>query len=592
MKSFLVIVLLLMSSSAFSKDSVVYQLKINESHCSVVLTKKNNKCHLITNAHCFKKSTDKGIISPSEIHELNIDQSILNLRHNFIDSPEFHSVNLSLNPQIIQYEKQFFGKMTSKEIELSAKFIDRTKDLAELIYDDNQFSSECSNLTNLSEDEQNLVGQNILLVGFTRENTTKLPKAKVWYTRNTIYLHGMLTPSFSPENIQEVTSGLSDVSKYYLLSKFPSRPGMSGGALIDSDGNLIGITNSYHPTQDKTYTIPKRDLLRFLDNPRNSTLVSNLPKHLFLTGDNSGVGTGDNSGVGTGDNSGVGTGDNSGVGTGDNSGVGTEDNSMKCTKGDNSGTGTGDNSGTGTEDKSTKCTGDNSGTGTDDEITRLIMSENLQIFIEPLEGITFGSYQVLLAIGNNQIDGYDNYKDHQTTMAQSLVLRSKDNYLNKSIRENLISRLSGQYEFDSTLKNYTKDEKQFIGWDLNYSGDTKANVQLNHDSLEISFASHQNVYNFGTAYPFTARYRQEKNISFNVEFQNDNKTIFLRNNIETLVCDNLNYLKLICKGKRSSFSLSLDKLDKETAKASFRYYERIEPSLNLDYYYGSSESNE
>lgn len=159
------------------------------------------------------------------------------------------------------------------------------------------------------------------------------------------------------------------------------------------------------------------------------------------------------------------------------------------------------------------------------------------------EGVVESDGRVLIGRGGFSVDGVDKWALTQKMV--NPIYREADGYPRLEIRQNILKRLNGI--FRSRATSIDMKFLDIAGTTLNPTG-----VQLQH-SLHVQVSSSTiKVY-----FPFGLDLKSAPvTVGWSVQFSQDYKTITLTNPQSKLVCNNNNYLKLICRSEDEELTIS------------------------------------
>ncbi len=522
-----------------ARESLAYHVKTGKGFCTSTLIKVDNVCKMITNAHCLKDS-DKSVSITSQTSYFNLLKETSKETSTLVNS--FDPLANGLTKEEIEVQERNFGVSNHGSYQhFNITHIDRTKDMAYIDIGQHHFQKDCNKLNNIKKDREieRTIDGDIALSGFTRERVDRAPIPKVWSSNkptvriiDTFY---DLAPSTNKTTrIKATPSTLEQVDNFILLENTKILPGNSGGTANDENGNLIGITTRFHPSQDEVYVIPKNEVIKFAKNPTQDLEEFSFDNGTYYIGGNSLTGGGGNSLTGGGGNSLTGGGGNSLTGGG----------------------------------------------GSD-----CYSKEMLSFFTEPQEGVLLDIGRVLLAANEQQIDGTDDYKQHYPS-ATSIVLRDEDGFPLYDIRKDMLTRIQGQYSFkQSKSKLLREDERLVLKQDELSRGETTTNIEVTATNIKIKIKEHSTEYN---VLKFNTEDKVDE-LSFDFKITSDasKKNIYLTDGNTKLTCKNDNYLKLICNNKDYHFSIS-KKSTKPDSETSFRMIKKLNNNYSR-YMYGKNQ---
>ncbi len=519
---FLLLSLNIIFSLGASADTKVFKLINNEGkNCTATFFKKQQECHLITNAHCIANPESKVIVSGESLTSINRKSHSLN----FITRSTKQEREARIN-----FESSFFQSLSEQNLQV--KKIDRSKDLAEI-----QLPTELVQLCQTMEEtkikERVSKRIEIALVGYTNLKNENDPTPRLWYTDDTVINESNQIEVYKTE-YKIIPATLSNLDSFIEIPKLPMTWGQSGGAGVNSNGELECMTTRLLISQDYSYCIDIKDIANFIDSDINDSESTDK--------DNSTQPVGGNGPTNTGGNGPTNTGGNGPTNTGGNGPTNTEGN---CGKG-----------------------------------------QIFDFFLEPSEGIPVlidDAEVIVLAIGGNQIDGDDDYKTFINT--GEVIKRDVDGYPEKDIRDQTIKNLSGVHIFNNSSKSTSLLDQNFTsGWNKVAKSDVGTTIiTLTETELQIDIPLHVNMDITELLPPrVSPEHSKERQLKFAIETSSDSKTITLKTRNYSMTCENKNYLKLICDGERYSFSLSLDNIKKEGAH--FRFLEK--KNHEASYFYG------
>ena len=532
------------ANEAWASNTLVFNIESeSDVKCSATLIKHNDSCRLVTNAHCIEDDQSHLTIKGEDLNHINSRSH----SRDFIAYSTEEQKAIRLN-----YEKQFFGAISPSQ--LSLKKINRTMDLAELNLNP-ELEAKCAHLDNIHPNTSNNQSDQLSVIGYTTLKDREDPSPRVWYPHESqIKQDGLFIPETQFNKIEADLCGLDYMIE---LNELPMIWGQSGGAIVNTKGDLQCISTQFNPSQDKTYCIGVDQLIKFFTKEQN------------LSQCHSDKNTSEN--IGNGGKNGGNGGKNGGNG-GKNGGNG----------GKNGGNG-GKNGGNGGKN------GGNGGKNGNSKVNCLSHEEYYEYFVEPDEGIQTLVNEidaVVLNIGGNQIDGHDDFKAFHGT--GEMIVRPIDENLDFSQRNKILERLSGEFEFNSTYKSsFVRNDSYLTNWQKLSNSELKSKVTISDNELTIVISEHTNsVLNelLPTRSVFTKRETTQR---YQIEVSDDANQVLLKSPLRTLTCENKHYLKLICSGEDREFSISLDNTQKEGAH--FRYSKKLD-MLSVDYFYG--EQNE
>lgn len=406
-------------------------------------------------------------------------------------------------------------------------------------------------------------------------------------------------------------------------------PGMSGGVMfrvtplatnqsynISSQGHIaqvtakefefLGLNTAYVNYQERTYSIPKSEIKKFLDETETNSLNNINSESLSEFPDGTPAGDTDQ---------------NDGGDTDQNDGGDTD----HCNAGD-----TDQNDGDDPKD----C---------DNESIRRKFEINQTKF--SYEGISINSENkefFLMGIDQTQVNGLRDFKTNFPNLFEQLkqsgsltiqpnwIVRERANYPETQIRKNILNRLQGNYKnlsliasvyssegdkvevensihpqsfktkivfpSDRVLRLERKNEDQkFVsseGMSANFIKERPENslyISKPQNDVEVIVSNDEIILNLG-----------DQTLTLKASFQDDHKKLILQSEVGSLECDNRNYLKLICVGESMVLGLSKSSSDGHDLKIRFAnwpaflskkaVYQKLEiPYFN--YYFGTIISN-
>jgi hypothetical protein len=324
-----------------------------------------------------------------------------------------------------------------------------------------------------------------------------------------------------------LSSGLKHLKNFVEFRYVDVGPGMSGGALLDEKGDVLGITTRYIPFQDTPWIIPISDIQNFIDqkeiltlkNPKlfNLLLYQSL-SHPYFIGDNVANMPGDNIA------------------------------NMPSTK--------------------TEKTKENPG---------------ILLFKEHHEGITDANddkKRKLVSVRCNhlskweQIDGNNDYIykcEDLTVLAESQkVYLDKEGFIPEKKRLEVLKNFKGKYDYSRS--DYFGRLVVFKQKVRGIDGMEKISSLIERDEVVIS---EKNI---------SVRLGNSARLDFEITFSEKNKSITLTKPDKTkLTCENRSFHKLICENKNEVFSLSM--LNSKKKQLSYKYAIK-NSNDNYSYYYG------
>ena len=527
-----IIFIVLYSTSVFSTEVKTMNINTQKGYCSAVLMKVNNKCHLVTNAHCFNSKSDSVTIGAFS-NKINEKSSI-------IYPKEFHSIksqkiNVLKSMLKNKFEEDYIAVNKSiTDINTEVINIDKGRDLATLQVPKSLLNTECKKLKNLTKQEIIKNKLKPVIIGFSKKSKylSKL-RPITWYPDGTKIENGKL--EIAEVEAESVVSTLKDSESFLKLNNIKMIGGNSGGIAVSSSGQFLGISTRYHPTQDEVYVIQRNEVIDFIQIPTSGLTATPLKNGIMYAGGNSGTNGGGNSGTNGGGNTGANGGGNSGSNGGGN--TGTNGGETICFSG----------------------------------------QDYLSLFVEPDEGF-FDNIQniVILSAGGKSIDGYDDYKSFGES--SSLIIRERNGFPILSDRKGIITRLMGDHHFSNIKsKTYKKNPLHVQDWEEieNKENNLNGNFHLEENKLTLSL----------TLPPKAPKLEGEKIYkSFKITPSKDFKSIILKSDGQELTCKNNNYMKLICKNGSSTISISKN----SNGNMTFRYAKE-DDSGKLKYFYSEKK---
>ena len=332
--------------------------------------------------------------------------------------------------------------------------------------------------------------------------------------------------SYIPKG-RKIKSALKNIKHFIEFKSLDVGPGMSGGAVLNNNGDVLGITTRNIPLQDTPWVIPMDEVYEFIQGKEESLTKNEKLYNVDLY----------------------------------------QSRSKKYSIADNIVEKPGDNTAGMPGDNTAGMPGDNTAGMPNDNIKNF-EDNNLNKFIESHEGIidfNDDSRRKLIAVKSldgtwKQIDGNDDYlfKSPDVTKleeGQKIYLKD-DGSLPSEVRDQTIGNLVGNYDYSNS---------RYFGREITYKPNRKSingmkKIKNNNQYDEIKITQNSIELNFG----------DKKKIRFEINYSNDKNSIILsRENGSKLKCENRSLNKLICKGEKEAFSLSM--LDSKTKHLSYKY---------------------
>jgi hypothetical protein len=551
--------------------------------CTASLIKMNNKCHLFTNEHCIQSHpaflnldipelsdisvevTEKDVATEWDLMTLNIPEDIEREFCSNLDNYNQQAlVNQAIDPQSAFYSLGYSGRSGSTRLDIFSSQVDRT-------------------VFKARDNEEGSVRRDVKL---------------------------------------EFPGGRAQVYNY-----LPTYRGMSGGVLTNEDGDPLCLIHRTVPQQDTPQCVDLNDLNKFVEgklpraNPEDQLLNPELfqrtyerfdvgknngnqiaPGNSFISTGNTSIPPGSNNRIDTGNTS-IPPGSNIRIDTGNTS---IPPGSNIIIKTGNTSIPPGSNIRIDTGNTSIPPSVLNliQNSCFDEVISQSQPDANFGEFIEALEGIVDhndSEQRVLLAVRCGpfspweQIDGNEDYvhklqRYHLATRScgditklpeSDKIYRDKEGYVPLSHRTNLLERLKGTF--------FTSSEKaagRYLSYDrLPESGGLltpKERLSVHHrihvdpdkEQISVHLGGRPGPYMDGTI-----------RTDFKVSYEDNGKKIKLtpqnsagnfpgRDSLGVMTCENKNFLKLICKGETSAFSLSLNDNGSDRMAVRFSSYDK------------------
>lgn len=511
-----------MAANAQNKyQAMVFPLRASnadsQQNCTATLF-KFNKCYLVTNAHCILKSHKL-------LSQTNEDQFVWSM----------------------------FGKL-DRSVDVKVVKVDPASDLA-LLSTPSSLKSECSKLPDI-ERERRYTFKEGVFASFGFHNGVA----------QEAFVAGKRWDVGDSTTLRAVSTSLRGVEKVLEVPRLEITFGMSGGALVSQSGTLYGINKSFVPFQGRTYVIPFRDVIRFVQSKNLG------PQAASDSDGNTKRNGGENSGANGGENSGANGGENSGANGGENSGA--------------------------------------NGNGKIVINPDLATADRLAFLREPAEGVMIQTQQGmkrLLALGPYQIDGFDNYREHEKSnlipvyFGEPQFLEAKA-AIAKRFQGSFASGKNDMFSEDQKKYHWSDStEKLIASLPRGHKELLEAAVELRM-TFELLSESNFRITLYRRSYDLMngnhgqrEYFRQFSNPDYS-DIKTFNGTVLPSGEVEVtsssnrLQCKNENYLKLICSSQdpliKEELSVSRESLD---GPINFRHaQEKYDSSQNkvILYRYG------
>lgn len=461
--------------------------------CSATQVKIQGKCHLVTNQHCIN---------------------------------DFKDPKIKLFPGLENDPRALLPKSYDIQIERS----DENKELVLFKAHDKINKLFCSKIVEtkiLSATE--MIGEHdaIITAGYLKSGQVDLQYNFDAADEDT---------KFVGRAIKTGLPGIKDLVEFKYIDV---GPGMSGGALLNQSGNVLGITTRYVPHQDTPIVIPMSEVQDFI---QNKPLILVKDKKLYNLKDNylatKRFSIGDNVPGMPGDNVPNMPGDN-----------------VPGMPGDNVPNMPGSNLLSGLFGKSSS------------------VKLGVNSFMEKHEGIIdFNDPQKrkLLAVqcsdksSFEQIDGHDDYLykcDDVTALSENQkVYLDKEGFVPKEYRKDILKNLQGDFMFtgkNSGRKTTFKENPKSI------DSMEKESSKLHKDSISIK----ENE--------ITLRLADNIKMRFTVSSEEEGRFIYLKPEIggAPLKCENRSMLKLICEN--GDYALTLSLVNSKNKSLTYKFARRV-----------------
>ena len=345
----------------------------------------------------------------------------------------------------------------------------------------------------------------------------------------------------APTETKFVQTGLDDYAVLLQASGLEIIPGMSGGLVINARKKVVGVNAQFIQFQDTGFIVPLATIAHFLKASTRMHESGDINKHAVSATHIASLNAAANAGAN-------GHGNSGGNGHGNSGGL---------------------------------------------IDSRFDVAEPLTLFREPDEGIPdpTNAGQLILGVGPSQIDGIDDFRMHPPTGADRVVSRPLNSYPNESVRASLLNRLDGFYWMSQQSTDdrhilYIKNPDSPLGWSIAVQGRSALEIDVNSSKKQIYVTISQN-YLTPRGKPLELSASPSSSLLYSYVPSGDSKTIQLKlPGGKIVLCDNRHYLKLICSGEDSEFSLSRSEL---TGEIKYRLTQKL--SLGgkeyIDYQFGT-----
>ncbi len=504
-------------------------------NCTATLFKPNSAtCSLVTNAHCIGADTKQVSITET-----------------------YHSIpSFNLQRKAVKNKDQTYTVDVLKT--------SNAMDLSELSIPQDLKSSYCSHsglepVKALSMVETQQSQKGLISTGFNNEI--------IYFTQSGLYQLGVQEtgpvgwPHIGYSRRSVYKTYISDLPLVIKINDLKVYRGMSGGAVIDQDLNLVGV-NIWVRDQgiQQSFFIPTFEIINFLNKPKIGLDQSIKNNKSIEAGGNGHADVGGN-----------GHADGGGNGHGDG---GLESSLHASLK------------------KEVKL----------DEVN------NLKDFFMPDEGIADPSnsdYRIL-GINGQSIDGLDDYtRVTENKKIRTIIKKTKGiaSYLDQNIREKFLERIGGNYtskafgrfsvndhDSDITTGRYSVyfpvQNTDYFERNQSVVGEPVINLNINSRSeIEIQIDRFYVRSKRATSLTDPVVYAKQ-NFKFSSKMINEGQQISLELNhgrsASELICENTNYMKINCSNK--SMTLSFHKYNEDRVEFIFTAFD--ETHKIIQHYYG------
>ena len=479
---FLFIFVAFVTSQALALQAGVVSLSVGTQYCTGTVVKtENGRCHLLTAAHCSDMSPIWKVLSLGSGEWAR-----------WIAAPAKGAVNLSL----------------------AIRRIDRDRDLAELEWSQS-LNGLCSQLEPFSvRAAADLVHQNssVALIG------TLGPQVYAQTVDDGPW------PAHAQPSLRQIYSygGIDDL----LIENVRGIRGFSGGAIVDFQGNLLGIFKKFVPRDDIILVATTQQIQEFIVQRNPPRPVNFCPQTL---------------------------------GRYSNGGGNSHANGGGESRGYTNGTAP-----------------DVFG-GADPETM-----QHWETFLEPTEGIlnprTCGS--TVLGKGNSRVDGPEDF-ERLMSLPGAWIERPLNGFPDEKIRKGILDRFLGTYV--SKGKARTNSYSIHYGYielaqaGLRQTSKIKLDI-IKHGSSEYLIRMHQDqAATYSYKNPELGLKIPDSVAEIKARLSANTETVTLEQQLTTYTCRNENYLKLSCEGAGVLFSISKSSLNDSRLK--LRYTRGVQTRL-------------